>query len=235
MLWYLSSSAVEFYQCLTRWYLYLTRKINIHALWNRAIKALSLAPKAATANYFAWKSSTHLVVYNNISFLGKFLFDKPYISIAKGERPSKLILEHEVLWLYPRSLSVIHCFFKAKFFNIGGMHCINLVIGIHKSQSKLFNTFKTIVFTRIVMAIEAITIIKTNMAIQTNIAIKTVKPIVIIIKPSYLFLDLFGLKPGIKYKKRISRLHIVPIIKVKIVEIVISLLRCLCLFITQDN
>ena len=39
---------------------------------------------------------------------------------------------------------------------------------------------------------------------MTIVAIVPLKTVVATIRPSWLLLDLFGLKPGIEYKKRVS-------------------------------
>ena len=59
----------------------------------------------------------------------------------------------------------------------------------------------TIVAAVVVMAIVAIV---TFVAIVTIVIIVRLKTVVTIIRPSWLLLDLFGLKPGIEYKERMS-------------------------------
>ena len=103
--------------------------------------------------------------------------------------------------------------FEAKFLDIGVVHRVDMDTGIYEGRSKPLDASMTIVAAGVVLvvktvrAIMTIVVIATIVAIVIFVAIVTIVPlktVVTIIRPPWLLLDLFGLKPGIEYKERVS-------------------------------
>ena len=94
--------------------------------------------------------------------------------------------------------------FKAKFFDEGGVHYVDLAIGVYKGQSKPLDTFLIIVAAGVVLVIMTVMVIKTVVAIMTFLAIETIMAIVtILVVQTVIYLS--GIALGIKCKKLVAR------------------------------